>query len=161
MYLHCPQMCEPPMNLPTERPKPIYKEEAVQKITDKVIELASGERQSDTDTVTLATYLEEKSVMLGFYVEKLVADIRVYCHRCDFPEPLIYTAVEIVLKQFNDELAASTSETGVNAPLSEIKQDDVTFKFAVATVDVSEMASEKLLDRIKPKLNLYRKVKSI
>lgn len=142
-------------------PPPIFKDEAVQQITDKLIELASVESQSDSDTVQLSTYLEQKRPMLDFYVEKLVGDILSYCHRKDFPPPLIYSAVDLILKQFDDELAASASDVGVNAPLSKIKQDDTEFSFAVATVDVSAVASEKLFDSLKSKLNLYRKVKSL
>ena len=37
--------------------------------------------------------------LLTFYVEKLVTDILDYCHRTDFPDALIYSAVDLIRKR--------------------------------------------------------------
>ena len=102
------------------------------------------------------------------WIEKLVLDILDYCHRTDFPEALIYTCVDLILKRLNDsELAAEDSDTSVAAlPLSEIKEDDTSYKFdtsfAVKTTatDNVGLLSDLDFDSIKPRLNLYRKVVS-
>lgn len=148
---------------PKCRPKPIFKEEAAQKITELVTELASAESEVYSDTsepveTSLAYMLVKRQPLLNFYVNKLVEDILAYCHRRDFPEPLIYTAVDLIRKRFNDELAASESEFGTNAPLSEIKMGDTQFKFAVNNIDLAGCLSDLDFNSIKSKLNLYRKV---
>lgn len=148
------------------RPRPIFKEEAAQKITELVIELASAESEIDSDTsepveTSLAYMLVKRQPLLNFYVNKLVEDILSYCHRKDFPEPLIYTAVDLIRKRFNDELAASESEFGTNAPISEIKLGDSDFKFAVNNIDLAGCLSDLDFNSIKSKLNLYRKVVSL
>lgn len=93
-------------------------------------------------------------------------DILDYCHRADFPEALIYTCVELILKRLADsELAAgNTDEEGnVTLPLSEIKMDDTSFKFhtgalrATTAADNVGLLSDLDFDSIKPRLNLYRK----
>ena len=96
---------------------------------------------------------------LKFYVEKLVSDILDYCHREDFPETLIYTAVELILKRLNDE--TENELTGSTAPISEVKMDDTSFKFAVNNVDLTGCLSDLDFASIKPKLNLYRRVVSL
>lgn len=143
------------------KPEPIFKEEATQKITELLTELASEQSEVDAETGepvenSLTYILTKRQVTLKFYVNKFVEDVLAYCHRKDFPEPLIYTVVEMIHKHFSDELAAN--EFGTNAPLSEIKMDDTTFKFAVTSVDLSAIAGEQFFNAIKPKLNLYRKV---
>lgn len=146
--------------------KPIFKEEAIQRITELLIGLASEENQVDSETdepvpSALTIALTSRQKTLEFYVTKFVEDVLAYCHRCDFPEPLIYTAVELIMKRFKDEISATESDIGTNAPLSEIKMDDTSFKFAVASVDLSAIASEQLFNSLKNKLNLYRKVVSL
>lgn len=141
--------------------KPIFKEEAVQKITELVTELANEQSEINAESGefaenSLAYILTKRQATFNFYVNKFVEDVLAYCHRKDFPEPLIYTVVEMIHKHFSGELDAN--EFGTNAPLSEVKMDDTTFKFAVSNVDLSAIAGEKLFESIKPKLNLYRKV---
>lgn len=124
--------------------------EAVQRITEKVLQLES-QRELNSD-------------LLAFFVEKLVADILDYCHRNDFPEGLVYTAVDLIRKRLSDEAEATgaTEELGmtIKGPLSEVKMDDTQFKFAVKSADLSGCLSDLDLESIKPKLNLYRKVVS-
>ena len=140
----------------------IFKEEAIQRIVELVINLANEENSVDSDggvvPSALVVELTARQATLNFYVTKLVEDILAYCHRCDFPEPLIYTVVEVLMKQFKDEISAN--DVGTNAPISEVKMGDSSFKFAVATVDLSVVASEGLFNTLKAKLNLYRKVVS-
>ena len=144
---------------PKCRPKPIFKEEASLRIVETVIELAGAESEVDSDTETLATFLVKRQPLLNFYVNKLVEDILSYCHRKDFPEPLIYTAVDLIRKRFNDEL--SKNEFGTNAPLSKIKMGDTEFNFAVNNIDLAGCLSDLDFNSIKSKLNLYRKVVSL
>lgn len=107
----------------------------------------------------------------SLWVEKLVVDILDYCHRKDFPEALIYTCVDLILKRLSDmEQAAenTVSDTAVISlpPLSEIKQDDTSYKFdaslAIKTTatDNVGLLSDLDFDSIKPRLNLYRKLVS-
>ena len=151
--------CKPPKELPPL----IFKEEAIQRITETVTELASEEEnQVDSDTgepltTTLAYSLTKRQKAFEFFVSKLVDDILAYCHRRDFPEPLLYTAVEMILQQFKDELTAAANGLDVNAPISKIKMGDTEYNFAVADVDLSGVASERLFNSIKSKLNLFRR----
>lgn len=100
---------------------------------------------------------------LEFYVQKFVLDVLDYCHIDKFPEALVYSAVDLIRKRVADESASfiESSETSIvnsNAPLSEIKMDDTTFKFAVNNVDLSGCLADLDFDSIKPKLNLYRRM---
>ena len=104
-------------------------------------------------------------VQLEFYVKKFVLDVLGYCHIEKFPEALIYSAVDLIRKRVADESASfiESSETSIvssNAPLSEIKMDDTTFKFAVNNVDLSGCLADLDFESIKPKLNLYRRMVS-
>ena len=122
------------------------KQEAIREITTKVRLLESKR-----------TLNEE---LLTFYVEKLVMDILDYCHRADFPDALIYSAVDLIRKRFAD--ASAGSELGVpsNAPLASVKMDDTEFQFAVSNVDSTGCLADLDFATLKPKLNLYRKVVS-
>lgn len=120
---------------------------AVTAITEKV-QLLESERQLKSDLLT-------------FYIEKLVMDILDYCHRDDFPDALIYTAVDLIRKRLADEDSKTTEELpGVRGPLSAVKMDDTEFHFAVNNVDATGCLSDLDFDSIKPKLNLYRKAVS-
>ncbi len=129
------------------------KEEAIEIINQK-IQITAPERQLTSE-------------IWKFLIEKLVIDILDYCHRQDFPEALIYTCVELILKRLSDAELATPDESGtVNLPLSEIKMDDTSFKFdtnfAVKTTasDNVGLLSDSDFETIKPRLNLYRKVVS-
>lgn len=160
---HCKPPNPPPLEPPQEPPQLIFKEEAVQRITELVTNLVSEEEnQLDSDTgealpATLTYILTKRQKRFEFFVTKLVEDILAYCHRRDFPEPLLYTAVEMILKQFTDELTAAANGLDVNAPISKIKMGDTEYDFAVANVDLSGVASERLFNSIKSKLSLFRR----
>ena len=126
--------------------KTLPPDEATQKITDLIQNLQNAENLPNEN-------------LIKFRVEKFVNDVLDYCHREDFPETLIYSAVDLLNKTFADESASS--DTGITAPISEIKQDDVSFKFAVNNVSSAGVASDSDFDSIKPRLNLYRKVVSL
>ena len=126
-------------------PKTIQPQEATQKIAE-LIQNLQGEENPLNETI------------LNFRVEKFVNDVLDFCHREDFPETLIYSAVDLIRKGFSDE---SEGDGGINAPISEIKQDDTSFKFAVNSVSTSGLASDYDFDSIKPRLKLYRKVVSL
>ena len=108
-----------------------------------------------------------RSNEIQFWIEKLVVDVLGYCHRKDFPEALIYTCVDLILKRITDSEATIPDEEGVVAlPLSEIKMDDTSFKFvtnfATKTVTANNVGllSDSDFDSIKSKLNLYRRLVS-
>lgn len=97
---------------------------------------------------------------LEFWIEKLVLDVLDYCHRKDFPEALIYACVDLILKRLSDTEMAADYE---GSPLSEIKEDDTTYKFdniKTTAADNVGLLSDADFYSIKPKLNLYRKVVS-
>lgn len=130
------------------------RERAIEVIKQK-IQLIAPERQLTSD-------------IWQFWVEKLVFDVLDYCHRDDFPDALIYTCVDLVLKRLSDaEAAAENIESDTTVlPLSEIKMDDTSFKFYTGSIksttapDNVGLLSDLDFDSIKPRLNLYRKVVS-
>lgn len=123
------------------------RQEAVTAVVEKV-QLLESERQLKSDLLT-------------FYIEKVVADILDYCHRDDFPDALVYTAVDLIRKRLSDEDSKTAAELqGIRGPLSSVTMDDTEFSFAVNGVDATGCLSDLDFDSIKPKLNLYRKVVS-
>lgn len=101
--------------------------------------------------------------LLAFYVEKLVADILDYCHRADFPDALIYSAVDLIRKRLADEDTATGDTGGIpsNAPLASVKMDDTEFKFAVSNIDPTGCLADLDFATLRPKLNRWRKVVSL
>ena len=89
---------------------------------------------------------------LHLYVTRFVNDVLDYCHREDFPETLTYTAAEILAK------CADGSGTAAGGPLKRLKQNDTEFEFAVTEVSDADSLYEGCMAKIRPKLNLYRKL---
>ena len=124
------------------------KQEAIREITTKV-RLLESKRTLDEGRLT-------------FYVEKLVTDILDYCHRTDFPEPLIFSAVDLIRKRLVDEdTAGNELDVSSNAPLASVKMDDTEFKFAVSNIDPTGCLADLDFATLKPKLNRWRKVVSL
>lgn len=125
------------------------KQEAIREITTKV-RLLESKRTLDEGLLT-------------FYVEKLVTDILAYCCRKDFPEPLVYSAVDLIRKRLADEDTATGDTGGIpsNAPLASVKMDDTEFKFAVSNIDPTGCLADLDFATLKPKLNRWRKVVSL
>ena len=152
------------LNCPPKLPRDLILEtEAIQRITELLISLASEENADEENS--LAYFLVKRQKLVEFYVTKIVKDILAYCNREDFPEPLIYTVVELILKRFADELAKNA--VGTDAPISKVKMGDTEYSFdtslqvAVSKVDLGKIISEELFNTLKTKLNLYRRVKSL
>ena len=127
------------------------REEAIERIKQKLLLILPENQLSEE--------------ILLFWIEKLVLDVLDYCHREDFPEALIYTCVDLILKRISDsETAADYDENGL--PLSEIKMDDTSFKFSTGTIKTvtnpnnAGLLSDEDFNSIKPRLNLYRKLVS-
>ena len=127
------------------------REEAIERIKQKILLILPENQLSEE--------------ILLFWIEKLVLDVLDYCHREDFPEALIYTCVDLILKRISDsETAADYDENGL--PLSEIKMDDTSFKFSTGTIKTvtnpnnAGLLSDEDFNSIKPRLNLYRKLVS-
>lgn len=96
---------------------------------------------------------------VGFYVEKIVANVLSYCHIEYFPESLTYDAAEIITRFLSETAAAADSETSIASlemPLQKIKQDDTEYTFF--QVDFYSGVFERMFDALKPKLNLYRRL---
>ena len=124
------------------------KQEAIRVITEKV-RLLESKRTLDEGRLT-------------FYVEKLVTDILDYCHRTDFPEPLVFSAVDLIRKRLVDEdTAGNELDVSSNAPLASVKMDDTEFKFAVSNIDPTGCLADLDFATLKPKLNRWRKVVSL
>lgn len=87
------------------------------------------------------------------YAERFVLDVIDYCHRSDFPKSLVYTAADLICNWLDD------LDNGGRGAMRSIKEDDTEFTFAVS--DMSQLGStvDADFDTIKPKLNLYRKVR--
>lgn len=127
------------------------REEAIERIKQKLLLILPENQVSEE--------------LLSFWIEKLVLDVLDYCHREDFPEALIYTCIDLILKRISDsETAADYGENGL--PLSEIKMDDTSFKFSTGTIKIVTapdnigLLSDEDFNSIKPRLNLYRKLVS-
>ncbi|MDD6699324.1 hypothetical protein [uncultured Selenomonas sp.] len=95
---------------------------------------------------------EKYGDMMRTYAEKFVLDVLDYCHRDDFPQALVYTAVELIGKW------ASLETDGAAGPLKSIQMDDTQFTFAVSDVSGAGTLADQDFDSIRPKLNLYRKL---
>lgn len=102
---------------------------------------------------------EVNANQLEFFATKLVLDVLDYCNREDFPEALCYAAAGALVNQFS--ASADSAAVGGNAPLKAIKQDDVEFTFSVAEKDTSLDDGALMFNALKPRLNLYRKVKAL
>ena len=89
---------------------------------------------------------------LHLYVTRFVNDVLDYCHREDFPETLTYTAAEILAKW------ADGSGAAAGGPLKWLKQNDTEFEFAVTEISDADSLYEGCVAKIRPKLNLYRKL---
>lgn len=80
------------LNCPPKLPRDLILEtEAIQRITELLINLASEENADEENS--LAYFLMKRQKLVEFYITKIVKDILAYCNREDFPEPLIYTVV--------------------------------------------------------------------
>ena len=122
----------------------------------------------DEAIATILLKLEKIEVsinnLIRHYVEKLIVDILDYCHREDFPESLIYTVIELVLKRNKDNESAELSSDTATLPVSELKMDDTTFKFYTGNLaksispDNIGILADQDFDTIKPKLRLYRRM---
>ena len=102
--------------------------------------------------------------LIRHYVEKMIVDIMDYCHREDFPESLIYTVIELVLKRLKDDQTNELSSDTTILPVSELKMDDTTFKFYTGNLaksvspDNIGILADRDFETIKPKLRLYRRM---
>lgn len=93
---------------------------------------------------------------LKFYAGKFIDDVLDYCNRLDFPVALLFTAAELLAKQFE----AADELTGSTLPLKRVKQDDSEFEFAVENVSTAGLSSDADFEAIKPRLRLYRRVRA-
>lgn len=102
---------------------------------------------------------DANATSLEFYATKLVLDVLDYCNRDDFPEALCYAAAGALMNQFSARDSTSGG-VGGNAPLKSITQDDTKFEFAVAEKDTNTDTGAQIFDALKPRLNIYRRIKA-
>lgn len=119
----------------------ITQDEAVQAIIEKTQDL--------NDLMSA-----EQNSWLSLYANRFVSDVCDYCHRDDFPKTLVYTAVELIGKWVSGE-----SPGKQDAPIKTLTQDDTTFTFAVTDVSTVGSQVDADVESIRPKLNLYRKLR--
>ena len=145
---------------PKRRRKPIFKEEAVQRITELTLNLAS-EESVDSDT-TFADLINSKPLTLEFYLNGLIGRILDYCHRKDFPEPLIYLCAEMILTLLRGQLINSDNDAGVDGLISKVKLGDSEFDFdtGLTKLKYTSITCDNFFNQLKPNLNIYRRLKS-
>ena len=90
--------------------------------------------------------------ILTIYITKVVDDVLSYCHRDDFPDRLVYTVMDLIVKRLNDESEDSTRG------LKSIKMDDTEFQFNTSAISAVGCLSDEDFNALKSKLNLYRKI---
>lgn len=113
-------------------------DEAIKVIIDKVQTIAETNELSDLQKLQ---------------IEQFVYDITDYCHRDDFPRTLVLTVANLIAIYYMEQ-----GNTAREAPLKALEENDTKFEFAVAEVDMTDLLSNQLLDKLRPKLNLYRKL---
>lgn len=85
-------------------------------------------------------------------VQSFVKKVLDYCHRDDFPDTLLYTAVDFVMKNIERESITK------DAPVKAIQEKDNRIEFAVNSVPVYGLASDEEFKLLRPALNLYRRL---
>ena len=124
----------------------ITPDEAIQAVYDKILEIKNDYNGGAEEQPII------NDTRLRMYAEKFVHDVMDYCHREDFPDSLIYTAVELITKWTDAETS------GEKAPLKSLKQNDTEFTFAVSDVSSTGNPHEADFESLKPRLNRFRKV---
>ncbi|WP_251455266.1 hypothetical protein [Veillonella intestinalis] len=105
------------------------------------------------DRVKLVEEINELSYLQQLQIEQFIYDIVDYCHREDFPRTLVLTVANLIATYYMEQ------ENSVReAPLKALEENDTKFEFAVAEVDMTDLLSNQLLNKLRPKLNLYRKL---
>ena len=105
------------------------------------------------DKVKISADVEDIMPLQQLQIEQFVYDIVDYCHRDDFPTNLVLTVANLIAMHFITE-----PEHMGTGPLKALEENDTRFEFAVADADTTDLLSNQLFGKIRPKLNLYRKL---
>lgn len=105
------------------------------------------------DKVKISADVEDIMPLQQLQIEQFVYDIIDYCHRDDFPTTLVLTVANLIAMHFITE-----PEHMGTGPLKALEENDTRFEFAVADADTTDLLSNQLFGKIRPKLNLYRKL---
>ena len=105
------------------------------------------------DKVKISADVEDIMPLQQLQIEQFVYDIVDYCHRDDFPTTLVRTVANLRARHFITE-----PEHMGTGPLKALEENDTRFEFAVADADTTDLLSNQLFGKIRPKLNLYRKL---
>ena len=90
---------------------------------------------------------------LELYARYFVGEVLDYCNRDAFPQVLCMAGAALIIRWLDD------LEYGGRSALKSIKQDDTEYQFAVAEVPQTGSTLESDLYALRPRLNLYRKVR--
>lgn len=105
------------------------------------------------DKVKISADVEDIMPLQQLQIEQFVYDIVDYCHRDDFPTTLVLTVANLIAMHFITE-----PEHMGTGPLKALEENDTRFEFAVADADTTDLLSNQLFGKIRPKLILYRKL---
>lgn len=105
------------------------------------------------DKVKISADVEDITPLQQLQIEQFVYDIVDYCHRDDFPTTLVLTVANLIAMHFITE-----PEQMGTGPLKALEENDTRFEFAVADTDTTDLLSNLLFSKIRPKLHLYRKL---
>jgi hypothetical protein len=105
------------------------------------------------DKVKISADVEDITPLQQLQIEQFVYDIVDYCHRDDFPTTLVLTVANLIAMHFITE-----PEQMGTGPLKALEENDTRFEFAVADTDTTDLLSNQLFGKIRPKLHLYRKL---
>lgn len=114
---------------------------------------AEAEIQSNVATIRGKPAEGADAARLLLYAKYFVAEVLDYCNRDDFPQALCMTGAEIIGRWMDD------LENGGRSALKSIKQDDTEYQFAVADASQAGSTLESDLAALRPRLNLYRKLR--
>ena len=84
--------------------KYISQEEANAAIYDKIMEI-KGDYNGMVEEAPIIN-----DTKLHMYVDKFGVDVMDYCHREDFPDSLVYTAVELIMKWMDADVSGDKAE---------------------------------------------------
>lgn len=91
---------------------------------------------------------------LTFYIEKLIANILVYCNLKELPVALEYVVIDLVIKRINDNKESDND-------LKSLEMGDTKFTFNTTNIATIGCVSDADFNSIKSHLNKFVKVKSL
>lgn len=97
--------------------------------------------------------------LLLFNIESLVIQILDYCNRKDLPRVLEMNIVEMFFNKVNSERHENNLEDIDIRNLKSLKMDDTEFVFNYSEQSNVEKDTNYFFEKLRPTLNVYRKLK--